>query len=279
MTLADAIRAEATRPNDSPEGLPLPLATHWCTGSHPRSEGLAPIHQMQWIAEGRHLLPWLQHPPLGDELSEEGEARFRAYFEKAVKRAAELKLPLCFKASQWERFLSAKPWVDLPPEKNPNVVTPEGKIQRMVSPFGPLEPWREVGRMHTASAVMKLLQAWYPDPPLVVFLSNNEHRKLRWHQMRLSKRYQDEDRWFLLDTSLDPPHPWELFWEIKVFALALTRGEKPDRQWLVYAHAPVKERQGVKVTIPDHGEIAIDVAVGGSFYQVDEKSGQVEAVR
>jgi len=524
-TVADAIRAEAIRPNDSPEGLPLPLATHWCTGSHPRSEGLAPIHQMQWVAEGRHLLPWLQHPPLGDELSEDGEARFRAYFEKAIQRAAELKLPLCFKASQWERFLSAKPWVDLPPEKNPNVLTPEGTIEKMVSPFGPLEPWREVGRMHTASAAMKRLQAWYPDPPLVMFLSNNEHRKLRWHQMRLSKRYQDkygagrdpdfkrkvvadgwieryralqdgmrdglanpqwrkaavfvgygafgpehmgrwggwhsyslhskgritpwplawdggspsyythdwnpstdytvwspqvefqnlvfvkreawkhnprfwlemsvwdggspeadrekskkkrknvptpelyrlkgqeynptrykgfvqfgmwllrpravrefrgwthpsgeaipyfmalcdavdlvhtnvtlrewwrkgrlvpnrahkhhyqaaipeewqgEDRWFLLDTSLDPPHPWELFWEIRVFALALTRGEKPDRQWLVYAHAPVKERKGVKVTIPDHGEIAVDVAVGGSFYEVDEKSGRVEAVR
>jgi len=191
-TVADAIRAEAIRPNDSPEGLPLPLATHWCTGSHPRSEGLAPIHQMQWVAEGRHLLPWLQHPPLGDELSEDGEARFRAYFEKAIQRAAELKLPLCFKASQWERLLSAKPWVDLPPEKNPNVLTPEGTIQKMVSPFGPLEPWREVGRMHTASAAMKRLQAWYPDPPLVMFLSNNEHRKLRWHQMRLSKRYQDK---------------------------------------------------------------------------------------
>jgi len=30
---ADAIRIEATRSNDDPEGRPLPLATHWTTGS------------------------------------------------------------------------------------------------------------------------------------------------------------------------------------------------------------------------------------------------------
>ena len=523
--VAEAIRTEATRPDDSPEGLPLPLATHWCTGSHRNSEGLAPIRQMEWIAQGRHLLPWLQHPRHDRELNEEQLERFRAYYEKAMRRAAELKLPLCFKASQWERLLSGKPWVELPPARNPNVVTPEGKIERMVSPFGPLEPWREVGRMHTANAAMKRLQEWYPDPPRVMFLSNNEHRKLRWHQMRLSKRYQDksgagrdgdfkrkvvadgwieryralqegmrdglvdpawkkaavfvgygafgpdhmgrwggwhtyslhskgritpwplawdggspsyythdwnpstdytvwspqvefqnlvfvkrearklnprfwleisvwdggapeadkakskekrkklptpevyrlkgqeynptryrgfvqfgmwllrpravrefrgwthpsdeaipyfmalcdavdlvhdnptlrewwrkgtlvpnrarkhhyqtaipdewqgEDRWFLLDTSLDPPHPWELFWEIKVFALALVRGEKPARRWLVYAHAPVKERKGVKVTIPDYRDVVLDVAVGGSFYRIDERTGDATPVR
>ena len=519
--VAERIRTEAARGNDSPEGRPLPLATHWCTGSHSLSEGFAPVHQIQWIERGRHILPWFHHPRRDAELSEEGRERFRAYFEKAIRRAAEMKLPLCFKASQWEKFLSAKPTVELPPEQNPNVVGADGKIQKMVSPFGPVGPWRELGRTYTDNPQMKRLQAWYPDPPLVVFLSNNEHRKLRWHQAETSKRYlakhgegkdadfkrkvvadgwierfralqqgmrdglasprwrqraifvgygafgpehlgrwggwpryalhskgritpyplmwdggspsyythdwnpstdhtvwspqvefqnlvfvqrealklnprfwvemsvwdgyspskpgkkprnvptptlyrlkgqtydptryrgfvqfgmwllrpravrefrgwtfpseeglpyfgalcdavdrvhnsatlrewwrkgtlvpnrahvhhyqaaiPDEwrqvDRWFLLDTSLDPPHPWELFWELRVFALALVRGEKPGRQWLVYAHAPVKARKGVKLTIPEYREITVDVSVGGSFYLLDEKAGSISPVK
>ena len=39
---------------------------------------------------------------------------------------------------------------------------------------------------------MKQLQVWYPDPPLVIFLSNNEHSKLRWKDVEKSKRYLDK---------------------------------------------------------------------------------------
>ena len=518
---AAAIRAEATRPNHGPEGRPLPLASHWCTGSNRQSEGWRGHWQMELIAKGHHLLPWFQHPRWDGKLEGESLERFRDYYEQPIKQAAAWKLPLCFRGSQWEHILSRKPFVDLPPEQNPNVLSPDGKILKMVSPFGPVEPWRQAGRRWTDNPQLKLLQEWYPDPPLVIFLSNNEHRKLRWHQMRDSKRYQDRygkgreqdfkrkvvadgwieryralqaglrdglaspgwrknamfvgygafgpahmgrwggwplyslhskgrispaplmwdggspsyythdwnpstdhtvwspqvqfmnlvfmkaealklnprfwfefsvwdgysgppkpgkkrnpapreiyrmkgqtynparyggfvqfgmwltrpravrefrnstfprqdgedyflaivaavdrvhrsptlrtwwrkgrlvpnrakkhvyqanippeyqdvDRWFLLDASANPQmYPWELFWNIPVFSLALVQGTAPERQWLVYAHSPLKDRTGVKLTIPDYREVAVDVAVGGSFHVLDEKTGGVKRV-
>jgi len=519
-TVADAIRAEAARPNDGPEGRPLPLATHWCTGSHPRSEGLAPRHQIRLIEEGHYLLPWFAHPPLEAQTSPEARERFAKYYEEPIRRAAEWKLPLCFKATQWESLLSAEPYISLPPEKNPNVVTPEGKTRKMVCPFGPVEPWAQVGRKWTDNEPLRRLQAWYPDPPFVMFLSNNEHADLRWHKAEESQRYLDkygkgkdddfkrrvvadgwieryralqkglrdglasapwrdkalfvgygafgpdhfgrwggwpnyslhsrgrispyplmwdggspsyythdwnpsrdhtvwspqlefmnlvfmqreawklnprfwcefsvwdgysgpesekknpaprtlyrlkgqtydptryggfvqfgmwllrpravrefrgwtfpadetmpyflaiveavdrvhtsdvlrkfwrqgalvpnrarkhhyqagipdewkhEDRWFLLDASVNPQEfPWDLHWDIPVFSLALVMGQAPERRWLVYAHAPVKERKGVKLTIPGYQQITVDVSPAGVFYRVDEKAGRVEAVK
>ena len=38
---------------------------------------------------------------------------------------------------------------------------------------------------------MKSVQQLYPDPPLVLFVSNNEAPDLRWHQVELSGRYLD----------------------------------------------------------------------------------------
>jgi hypothetical protein len=35
------------------------------------------------------------------------------------------------------------------------------------------------------------LQEWYPEPPRVIFLSNNEHGKLHWSQAETAKRYLD----------------------------------------------------------------------------------------
>ncbi len=519
---AAEIRAEATRANVGEEGWPLPLASHWCTGSHSRSQGWAPKWQMQLVREGHHILPWFQHPHPGRDLSDEERlAKFRAYYEGPIKTAAAWKLPLVFKAPQWESILSREPYRDLPPEKNPNVIAPDGTIKRMVSPFGPIAPWREAGRHWTEAAGLKKLQEWYPDPPLVIFLSNNEHRKLRWHQVEQSKRYldahgkgksddfkrrtvsdgwieryralqegmrdgltsaawkanalfvgygafgpahlgrwggwpkyslhsqgrispapltwdggspsyythdwnpstdhktwspqvqfmnlvfmkgealqlnpkfwyefsvwdghtgskkegkktpskravyemhgqtygptryegwvqfgmwltrpravrefrgwtypweegvdyfmgivravdrvyendalrewwrtgklvpnrahehlyqtripeeyQDADRWFLLDANVNPKqYPWEMFWNVPVFSLAYVKGEAPQRRWLIYAHSPLKDRKGVKLTIPEYRQVTVDVAVGGSFYEVDEASGRVEAVK
>ena len=36
---------------------------------------------------------------------------------------------------------------------------------------------------------MKRIQAWYPDPPLVLLVSNNEHGKLAWNEVEQSPRY------------------------------------------------------------------------------------------
>jgi hypothetical protein len=189
--LATAVRREATLPNAGPEGRPLPLAASWCTGGHPRSQGWRPAEQLRLLAEGHFVLPWLSHPPHTGTLEGDGGTGFREYYEGPTREAARLGLPLCFVASQYERLLSEKPYLDLPPEQNPNVVTVDGTVRREVCPFGPVEPWREVGRMMTDNAAMRALQEWYPEPPLVLFLSNNEHGKLRWLEVEQSARYLD----------------------------------------------------------------------------------------
>ena len=39
---------------------------------------------------------------------------------------------------------------------------------------------------------MKQIQQWYPSPPLVVFLSNNEHAKLNWTEADTDQRYLEQ---------------------------------------------------------------------------------------
>ena len=507
--VAEQIRTEATRP-DTSEVRPLPLASHWTAGDHKLSEDWGLHTQLKLIDEGHYLLPWLSHP-----------RKERPELQPRIEKLAELKLPFVLLATQWESLLTNDPgYMGLPAEKNPNVVELDGKIKKAVSPFGPIEPWREVGRTWTDNAGMKQLQQLYPDPPLVIFLSNNEHGKLRWTQVETSKRYvnkygkgkedhfkrrvvadgwieryralqegmreglanetwkknaifvgygafglehfgrwggwrnyslcspgrldpnplmwdggspsyythnwnpstdfktwspqvefqndvfqqrlarqmnpnfwielsiwdgytggthipakpndkrkyyeslgqtftperyrgfvqfglwlmrpravrefrgwihpwqdgkpyfmaiiaavdlvhenpvlcewwrkgelvpnrahehpyqvdipeeyQDENRWFLLDANVNSrEYPWEMFWEVRVFAIALVRGQAPKRQWLVYAHSPLADRKNVELMIPVYGEITVDVSIGGSFYEVYETEKSVRAV-
>ena len=74
----------------------------------------------------------------------------------------------------------------------------------------------------------------------------------------------------LLDTDLDPPRPWALETNIPVFSLALVKGPEGSRQWLVYAHSPLKDRKAVKITLPGCGKITVDVPRAGSFFVVGE---------
>jgi hypothetical protein len=65
---------------------------------------------------------------------------------------------------------------------------------------------------------------------------------------------------------------------LPVFALALVLGERPEREWLLYAHAPLGDRQQVGLTIPDFQTVTVDVPVRGAFYRVAEKPGAPPAV-
>jgi hypothetical protein len=79
-------------------------------------------------------------------------------------------------------------------------------------------------------------------------------------------------RWFLLDTSLDPPRPWALTTELKVFAIALSMGQPGSRQWLIYAHAPLGDQEAVAIDIPGYKPVEVSVKLGGTFVVVDERS-------
>lgn len=509
-TVAEEIRYEATLPNDSPVGRPLPLAASWNTGVRPKAYD--PDSQISLIEQGHFLLPWFQlDRPEGIK---EVKNPIR-YYQQAIKRCAELGLPISFISTQWERLLSDEPrYRTLPSSRNPNVVKADGSVEPMVSPFGPIQPWSDVGYRWTATSVVKRLQEWYPNPPLVLFVSNNEHRKLKWRDAHLDARYfafkkagaddvarrtamgegwieryralqsgmssglikgawkqnsvfvgfgafgglsfgrwgrwidhslaipqriepwplawdgaspafyvndwngstdftvlspligsmnwvfmleeayhlnpkfwfelsvwdgyrpgkdsdkrahyarlgqtyspdrysgmvkfgmwllrprvvrefrfpretraetnpyfleliravdnihrnpvlkvfwrqaklvpnrthkhpfqenipaeySAKDRWFLLDTNLDPKRPWSLSTEIPVFALALERGSAPAREWLIVAHSPLRYRENVEITVPGYGKVRVNISSRGSYYHLYEQGGRLEVI-
>lgn len=506
---SEQIRIEACRPTNDPIGHPLPLAGHWNTGAYPPEDTFDPAYQLQLIARGHHVMPFLNMPTPASKVADKMN-----YWEAAFKRMAELHLPVALLASQWEADLTYnKETFALPPEKNPNVISADGKILPELDPFGPIEPWRDIGRKWGNNAGMAKLAAWYPDPPKVLLISNNEHAKLFWTDAEKAKRYLDlygkgkdpdfkrrvfsdawverftamidalhgalpnaawkansifmgydafgpphfarmgdwkeysgyspghldnsaqiwdggspsyythnwngstdytvwspqveamnwvfmlEDtlkvkptfwfelgvwdgatgtkndkrkfyeshgqiynadryggmiqfgmwlmrprsvrefrgwterrstqgqyflavvesvdhvwenplltrfwrtgrlvantahehpyqidvppeyksrqRWFLLDTNIDPPRPWTVKTELPVMSLALVLGEVGQREWLVYAHAPLGTREGVQVTIPDYGAVTISAPPQGVFYRVSEKTREVKAI-
>ena len=200
--LADEIRQEATRSNRSDVGRPLPLAAHW-NSSGAEKLGFSPAYQLQMLKEGHHLLPWMEWPPTDtnlDALFKPDDPRKQKYidsrmneYETIVKELARQKLPISFLATQWESVLTYdKSFFELPPEKNPNAVGLDGKVQKKVCPFGPIEPWRQAGRNWTDNSFLKRIQEWYPDPPLVILISNNEHSKLQWTEVETSPRYLEK---------------------------------------------------------------------------------------
>jgi proline racemase len=63
-----------------------------------------------------------------------------------------------------------------------------------------------------------------------------------------------------------------------VFTLARVIGQKPRREWLIYAHAPMGDKKGIEITIPDFGPVTADISLGGSFCLVKEAEKSVTAV-
>jgi len=184
--IAITLSTEVTRAS---EDHPLPFFSHWTTGSHIASSGFMPARQLELLTAGHYILPWFQMVegeivPTPSWIMNNAE-----YYREPLIQARALGLPFTLVGSQWERFLSGEPYLSLPPDQNPNVVTPAGTILPKVSPFGPVEHWRAVGLKLGSNVGLQQLQAWYPDPPAVIFLSNNEHAKLAWTEVETDARY------------------------------------------------------------------------------------------
>ncbi|MHC4542156.1 MAG: hypothetical protein ACYS74_20620, partial [Planctomycetota bacterium] len=139
-----------------------------------------------------HILPWFSWPRGNSVDSQKNAQRFHSYYDELMAYCRELKLPICFRGTQWEAMLLGKEYRELPPEKCPAVIGADRKTIRKLSPFGPIEPWRDPARRYVDTPAMKRLQRMYPDPPLVLFVGNNEAPDLRWHQVEQSKRYLDK---------------------------------------------------------------------------------------
>jgi hypothetical protein len=200
--IVEEIRREAMRPSRGEAGRPLPLAAHWNASGANRA-GFHPSYQRKLLEKGHHILPWLDWPPTDralDSMFKRDDPRRKKYiedrikeYEPIVKELARRRLPISFLATQWESVLSYdKTWSSLPADKNPNVIGLDGKVRNQVDPLGPTAPWREAGRTWTSNAFLEQIQRWYPDPPLVLLISNNEHAKLAWTDVEQSKRYLDK---------------------------------------------------------------------------------------
>ncbi len=187
--VAQEIRKEVLMPPNGPQGHPLPLVSHWNMGSY--GKGWTPDYQVELLDKGHHILPWMAWPQGDPDSDGETRERFIDYYGKLIHYCRELRLPISFRGTQWEAMLLGKEYRELPPEECPAVVTPEGEIMSKLSPFGPLDKWQDPAREYVDNPAMKKIQEMHPEPPLVLFVSNNEARDLRWHEVHKSKRYLD----------------------------------------------------------------------------------------
>jgi len=177
---------------------PLPLATNYNTGQ--TGAGFTPQWQMEMIEKGHHLLLTFGGCRLDAKYTEHA----KKYHEAALTGAAKKKIPISFACPDFEAALYRdETYRKLPPEDSPLVVGLDGKILDFavsyppgkyagVSPFGVVNWWKHMGRRYTDNELMHKLQEIYPDPPYVVFVSNNEARKLNWSRVEESLRYMEK---------------------------------------------------------------------------------------
>lgn len=184
---AAEIRREALLPPDGPAGKPLPLLSHWNMGSY--GKGWTPQYQRQLLEQGSHILPWFSWPRGNPDKDEKAAQRFNDYYADLISICREFNMPICFRGTQWEAILVRKQYRDLPADECPAVIDPNGKSIPKLSSFGPLEPWRDPAGEYVDTPAMKKIQQMYPDPPLVLFVGNNEAPDLRWYQVNRSRRY------------------------------------------------------------------------------------------
>ena len=201
-TVPQQIRQEALAPNN-PHDCPLPLMSTWSTDWYSYyynvnpAIGFNPAWQVDQINAGHYLLPDFQLPDIVDESSATYQ-KYVAYYQSAIGQVAQWKLPLVLIGTQWEKLLydANYSWFSLPYADNPNMVESDLTVRAAVSGFGPTIAWEQVGQTWSSSLVMQLLQTLYPEPPRVIFVSNNEAAAEQWspqltNNVEVDKHYLD----------------------------------------------------------------------------------------
>jgi hypothetical protein len=144
-----------------------------------------PDFQLSQIERGHRLLPWfmLARP-------DEGDGKLDAsYYTHPIERLAKWHLPISFISTQWDALVVEDICRD---QKASTVETAEDSVcngrTKLLSPFSPKEAWYRAGLVWGRLPVLRRLQTLYPDPPLILFISNNEQPKLTWMQLRKSRQ-------------------------------------------------------------------------------------------
>ena len=168
-------RAIAAILRDSDPGIPgaehpLPLAASWNTGLKPL--GFTPAWQIAQIRRGQYLLPWfwLGEPPAGKTRAGYASVFDAVYYGSAIGYLAQHRLPITFEMEPWEILLSRVSSAYARKDASGHLLP--------LSPFGPIAPWYAAGRAWARNPSLRQMQRLYPDPPLVIFISDNEWARI-----------------------------------------------------------------------------------------------------
>ena len=209
--VADIAEWATIKEANGPAGRPLPLAGSWvCTGM------FGPRRMVEMIKQGHHVMPTLGSGPgflaryayiLENKGFSEGKLpKYMAEIEPVLAFCAEHKLPISMGGHNWATGPARMEYdYNRAPEHNRKTFTPEESVRLMVrrdgkvtsgswkmsSPFGPEERWREFGRWWMDNPAMQTLRKQYPDPPMVVWLNNNEAGEIGLKHLDWSLRFQE----------------------------------------------------------------------------------------
>lgn len=162
-------------------GHPLPVSAAWGDGT--TSTFMSPNCQMALLNAGHHFFPSFII----------GVTEPDSFFKPAITQYKNWGLPITIKSTQWEQRLTTKSrYFGLPPADNPNVVSLDGvTIKTKLDPMGAIPPWTDVGGYYPQQTKEDSMEVWYPHPPKIMQLSNDEAAHLTWDDADSSKKYVD----------------------------------------------------------------------------------------
>lgn len=205
--IADLQDWAATLAANGPAGRPLPVAGHWNRGpdfnrlldraeSGPLptvplwQDGWSPSYMAGLIRQGHRVLisfPDTTNATLAYFESVNDTARVDQLFDYIYRPALEYarthRLPIAFLGWNWEDAPATSGPVNGPGTGwmllgGTTVTGTDGSgnpiYTQQVDPLGPVSLWQNWGTHWMSTQTMQRIQAIYPDPPLVVFLNNNE---------------------------------------------------------------------------------------------------------
>ena len=218
---------EATKTITPTSDYPLPLASTYLAGTlpvvHPYPHNFGKSfftlkEQVDLIRKGHHFLPNIANrnyaiPPestiLGDgTVSQTGAPTslptdsYCGYYD-GLQFFKQNGLPITVTATgygydQWENILVRDP--SLVASYHPNnevfvteqyIENGEPKVRKILSPMADTGTWETAGKKWADSTNLKSIMNLYPNPPLVILLSNNEAVKIKWHQDNLSPKFSN----------------------------------------------------------------------------------------
>jgi hypothetical protein len=185
----------AAQPADGEEGRPFPVTGSWNIGrfynqpwDEETAEAWSPTYFTEEIENERHVLPTFKdfinpgtrNVRQWEEVDVE-KLVDEQYYPQALSYCAEHNLPIAFRGWNYGTYVAS---YEKQVERHTNrtfsveetgalVVEGERKLGKS-DPFGPVERWRELGRVWFGSPVVEELASRYPEPPRIVMLDNAE---------------------------------------------------------------------------------------------------------